>query len=113
MDIDWHGVFVPSLGLAEVVVRGTLMYLALFVILRFVGRRQAGHFGPAARAGPSGRLSSFMGRPRVPVRVCLSHLFDLMPETHGPTGNLDQSRRGHLSCPQADPPPPSHAVARP
>lgn len=47
MDVDWHGVFVPSLGLAEVVVRGTLMYLALFVILRFVGRRQAGHFGPA------------------------------------------------------------------
>jgi hypothetical protein len=40
-------VFVPSLGLAEVVARGTLMYLALFVILRFIGRRQAGHFEPA------------------------------------------------------------------
>ena len=47
MQIDWHSVFVPSIGLAEVVVRGTLMYLALFAILRFVGRRQAGHFGPA------------------------------------------------------------------
>ena len=47
MQIDWHSVFVPSIGLAEIVVRGTLMYLALFVILRFVGRRQAGHFGPA------------------------------------------------------------------
>jgi uncharacterized membrane protein YcaP (DUF421 family) len=47
MRIDWHAVFVPSIGLAEMVLRGTIMYLALFVILRFVGRRQAGHFGPA------------------------------------------------------------------
>ena len=47
MSIDWHSVFVPSIGIAEIVLRGTLMYLALFAILRFVGRRQAGHFGPA------------------------------------------------------------------
>ena len=47
MSIDWHSVFVPSIGLVEVMVRGTLMYLALFIILRFIGRRQAGHFGPA------------------------------------------------------------------
>jgi uncharacterized membrane protein YcaP (DUF421 family) len=33
--------------IAEIVVRGTLMYLGLFVILRFMARRQAGHFGPA------------------------------------------------------------------
>jgi uncharacterized membrane protein YcaP (DUF421 family) len=45
--VDWHSMFVPALGLAEIVLRGTLMYLALFVILRFMGRRQAGHFGPA------------------------------------------------------------------
>ncbi len=47
MQIDWNGVFVPSLGIAEIVVRGTLMYLGLFLILRFMARRQAGHFGPA------------------------------------------------------------------
>jgi uncharacterized membrane protein YcaP (DUF421 family) len=47
MTIDWHAVFVPSIGVAEVMLRGTLMYLALFIILRFIGRRQAGHFGPA------------------------------------------------------------------
>lgn len=47
MTIDWSAVFVPSLGLFEVVVRGTLMYLALFAILRFIARRQAGQFGPA------------------------------------------------------------------
>jgi hypothetical protein len=47
VSVDWHNVFVPNLGIAEIVVRGTLMYLALFAILRFIGRRQAGHFGPA------------------------------------------------------------------
>jgi uncharacterized membrane protein YcaP (DUF421 family) len=47
MSIDWSGVFVPTLGLAEIVLRGTLMYLGLFVILRVMARRQAGQFGPA------------------------------------------------------------------
>lgn len=47
MQIDWNSVFLPSLGIAEIVARGTLMYLGLFIILRFMARRQAGHFGPA------------------------------------------------------------------
>jgi uncharacterized membrane protein YcaP (DUF421 family) len=47
MQIDWNTVFFPSLGIAEIVLRGTLMYLGLFTILRFMARRQAGHFGPA------------------------------------------------------------------
>lgn len=47
MTADWSAVFVPSLGVLEVVARGTLMYLALFAILRFIARRQAGQFGPA------------------------------------------------------------------
>jgi uncharacterized membrane protein YcaP (DUF421 family) len=47
MLIDWNSVFLPSLGIAEIIVRGTLMYLGLFIILRFMARRQAGHFGPA------------------------------------------------------------------
>ena len=47
MQIDWNGVFVPSLGIVEIMLRGTLMYLGLFLILRFMGRRQAGQFGPA------------------------------------------------------------------
>ena len=45
--VDWQAMFVPATALAEVVLRGTLMYLALFVILRFMARRQSGHFGPA------------------------------------------------------------------
>ncbi|MCA6116300.1 DUF421 domain-containing protein [Bradyrhizobium sp. WSM 1738] len=47
MQIDWNNVFLPSLGIAEIIVRGTLMYLGLFIILRFMARRQAGHVGPA------------------------------------------------------------------
>jgi uncharacterized membrane protein YcaP (DUF421 family) len=45
--IDWRAMFVPTVGLAEIVLRGTIMYLILFSVLRFMGRRQAGHFGPA------------------------------------------------------------------
>ena len=47
LGVDWHAMFVPALGLIEVVVRGTIMYLGLFAVLRFIGRRQAGNFGPA------------------------------------------------------------------
>jgi uncharacterized membrane protein YcaP (DUF421 family) len=47
LSVDWSSVFVPAIGLAEIVVRGSLMYLGLFMILRFMARRQAGHFGPA------------------------------------------------------------------
>jgi len=47
MSVDWNSVFVPTLGVAEIVLRGTIMYLGLFAVLRFMGRRQAGNFGPA------------------------------------------------------------------
>jgi uncharacterized membrane protein YcaP (DUF421 family) len=45
--VDWQSVFMPGIGIAEVVVRGSIMYLCMLAIMRFVGRRQAGHFGPA------------------------------------------------------------------
>jgi len=45
--VDWPSIFKPSLGLVEIVVRGSLMYLALFLILRFIARRPSGGFGPA------------------------------------------------------------------
>jgi uncharacterized membrane protein YcaP (DUF421 family) len=47
MLIDWNSVFVPTIGIAEIVFRGSVMYLGLFAVLRFMGRRQAGNFGPA------------------------------------------------------------------
>jgi uncharacterized membrane protein YcaP (DUF421 family) len=39
--VDWQAVFVPQTPLLEIVVRGTIMYLVLYALLRFV-RRQAG-----------------------------------------------------------------------
>lgn len=47
MSVDWHALFTPTLSLAEVVIRGSVMYLVLFAIFRFIARRQAGSFGPA------------------------------------------------------------------
>jgi uncharacterized membrane protein YcaP (DUF421 family) len=41
LQIDFRTIFVPSLHLAEVVLRGTLVYLFLFIILRVL-RREAG-----------------------------------------------------------------------
>ena len=45
--VDWVELFIPTLSLAEIVLRGTLMYLALFLILRFVMLRQSSTIGIA------------------------------------------------------------------
>ena len=45
--IEWQELVVPTHSLAEMVVRGTAMYLALFLILRFAMKRQAGSVGIA------------------------------------------------------------------
>jgi uncharacterized membrane protein YcaP (DUF421 family) len=42
--IDWESVFVPSLSLLEIVLRGSLIYLFLFIVLRVL-RRGAGTIG--------------------------------------------------------------------
>jgi uncharacterized membrane protein YcaP (DUF421 family) len=44
--IDWNSVFIPSMHLADIVLRGTIVYLFLFVILRML-RREAGAIGIA------------------------------------------------------------------
>jgi uncharacterized membrane protein YcaP (DUF421 family) len=41
LEFDWQSVFIPALPLAEIVLRGTLVYLFLFIVLR-VMRREAG-----------------------------------------------------------------------
>ncbi len=46
-DIDWPGLFIPTHSIAEMIVRGTLMYVALFMILRMLLKRQAGGIGLA------------------------------------------------------------------
>lgn len=42
--IDWHSLFVPSVHVGELVLRGTLVYLFLFFLLRVL-RREAGQIG--------------------------------------------------------------------
>jgi len=46
-EIDWEALLVPSGSLAEIVVRGTLVYLVLFVAMRFLPRREIGGMGAA------------------------------------------------------------------
>lgn len=47
MDIDWEGLFVPSQPLLETVIRGTVIYIVLFVALRLLPRRTVGAMGPS------------------------------------------------------------------
>jgi uncharacterized membrane protein YcaP (DUF421 family) len=43
--VNWHSVFVPDTPLLEIFVRGTIVYLALFLLLRLVLKRQSGTIG--------------------------------------------------------------------
>ncbi len=43
--VDWHKLFVPNLSVAELFIRGSLVYLVLFAILRFLPNRQVGAIG--------------------------------------------------------------------
>ncbi|SHF07130.1 DUF421 domain-containing protein [Streptoalloteichus hindustanus] len=40
--MDWSSVFVPDTPLLEIVIRGTVMYLVIYFLLRLVFKRQAG-----------------------------------------------------------------------
>lgn len=44
---DWHKIFVPNIALSEIVLRGSIMYLGLFVLIRFILKRDAGSLGIA------------------------------------------------------------------
>ncbi len=43
--VDWKDVFVPNAPLLEIFVRGTLIYLSLYTLLRLVLKRQRGGVG--------------------------------------------------------------------
>jgi uncharacterized membrane protein YcaP (DUF421 family) len=45
--INWHQFFIPEHPILEMIVRGTVMYLALFAFLRIMGRRQNGSINTA------------------------------------------------------------------
>ena len=44
--IDWQSMFVPTESVLEVIIRGTIMYVGMFALLR-IFRRQAGAIGIA------------------------------------------------------------------
>lgn len=45
MNIDWETLFIPKSSLLELVIRGSIMYLMLFVMLRILVRRSVGTLG--------------------------------------------------------------------
>jgi uncharacterized membrane protein YcaP (DUF421 family) len=45
--IDWNAVFVPQVSLLELFLRGTIVYLAIFALLRVVPKRQVGGISPS------------------------------------------------------------------
>ncbi|HEV2128492.1 MAG TPA: YetF domain-containing protein [Thermomicrobiales bacterium] len=45
LDIDWRGMFIPDTAIVELVIRGSIMYLALYFLLRVVLKRQSGGIG--------------------------------------------------------------------
>ncbi|MHB1091842.1 DUF421 domain-containing protein [Thiobacillus sp.] len=42
--MDWHSIFIPTIPILEIVFRGTVIYLFLFLMLRVL-RREAGGMG--------------------------------------------------------------------
>jgi len=47
VNVEWRELFVPTHSVAEMIVRGTLMYLGLFLIFRFIVGRQSSAIGLA------------------------------------------------------------------
>jgi uncharacterized membrane protein YcaP (DUF421 family) len=45
MGVDWQGLFIPRESLLELFLRGSIMYLSLFVVMRIVGTRHVGSLG--------------------------------------------------------------------
>lgn len=43
-DIDWQNLFVPSVSIIEIVIRGSVIYLMLFFLMRMTLRRVGGRF---------------------------------------------------------------------
>lgn len=47
MSVDWEALLIPEHSLVEIFLRGTIVYIALFCILRFFMKRQSGVIGIA------------------------------------------------------------------
>src|SRR3954452_8105155 len=45
--VDWHTAFTPTIPTAEIILRGTVVYLTIFGMMRFVLKREGGNVGLA------------------------------------------------------------------
>ena len=43
--MDWKSIFIPDVSLFEIILRGSVMYIALFALLRIILKRQGGTLG--------------------------------------------------------------------
>ena len=43
--VNWQEIFIPNVSIAETIIRGSLVYLFLFFLLRVVLKREAGNVG--------------------------------------------------------------------
>jgi uncharacterized membrane protein YcaP (DUF421 family) len=88
-EIDWQSIFVPTESLLEIIIRGTIMYLVMFALLR-IFRRQAGAVGiadllvivviaDAAQNGMAGDSKSVTEAVLLIVTIVLwDYVFDLL-----------------------------------
>lgn len=44
-DVNWQELFIPSISIVELFLRGSMVYLILFFVLRFIPSRQLGTLG--------------------------------------------------------------------
>ncbi len=47
LGVDWKSIFMPQTPLLEIFVRGTIVYLGIFILLRLILKREAGQLGIA------------------------------------------------------------------
>lgn len=88
MNIDWQSLFSFDTPLLEIILRGTIMYIALFAMLRIILRRQTGSIGisdlllitllaDAAQNGMAGQYTSIPdGLVLVATIISWNYLFD-------------------------------------
>ena len=43
--MDWKSIFLPDVSIFEIILRGSLMYISLFILLRVILKRQTGTLG--------------------------------------------------------------------
>lgn len=94
-EVNWQQLFVPDVPLLETFVRGTAMYLGLFILMRVILRRETGNIGiadilvivllaDAAHNGMAGSYESITsGLLLVAVIIGWSHFFDWLSYRYG------------------------------